>query len=243
MARTPRVAAAIADGGRRTSKLDPAIALALESRRALDAVRDYVATFTKRERIRNRLVEHTMLVKIRETPFSVYLRFKKPYKGREVIYVAGRNGGHLLAHGTGLERLAGTLRLHPESKEAKKENRYPIHMLGMRVLVEQVIAQWEAARNVPDVKVTYYPHAKLGERECLVIETTFPVKRPGVKFHRTRLYIDKQTKFPVRVEQYDFPKRAKDGPPLVEEYTYFDIRVNVGLTDRDFDPQNPEYDF
>ena len=35
-----------------------------------------------------------------------------------------------------------------------------------------------------------------------------------------------------------------DGEPVLEEeYTYTDVRVNVGLTDLEFDPDNPEYDF
>jgi hypothetical protein len=28
---------------------------------------------------------------------------------------------------------------------------------------------------------------------------------------------------------------------LVEEYSFADIRVNVGLTDEDFSPDNPDY--
>jgi hypothetical protein len=30
---------------------------------------------------------------------------------------------------------------------------------------------------------------------------------------------------------------------LVEEYTYADLRLNVGLEDRDFDASNAEYAF
>jgi len=32
-------------------------------------------------------------------------------------------------------------------------------------------------------------------------------------------------------------------PELVEEYTYLDLRTDVGLTDRDFDPRNAAYSF
>ena len=30
---------------------------------------------------------------------------------------------------------------------------------------------------------------------------------------------------------------------LLEEYTYVDVQLNVGLIDADFDPDNPRYDF
>lgn len=35
--------------------------------------------------------------------------------------------------------------------------------------------------------------------------------------------------------------RAK--PVLEEEYTYMDVKLNVGLTDEDFDPDNKTYQF
>ena len=44
-------------------------------------------------------------------------------------------------------------------------------------------------------------------------------------------------------ELYGWPTQAGGQPPLVEEYTYRDVRVNVGLTDADFDPENPNYNF
>ncbi|MFM7739362.1 MAG: DUF1571 domain-containing protein, partial [Planctomycetota bacterium] len=28
-----------------------------------------------------------------------------------------------------------------------------------------------------------------------------------------------------------------------EEYTYIEVKLNVGLTDKDFDPANEEYEF
>ena len=35
---------------------------------------------------------------------------------------------------------------------------------------------------------------------------------------------------------------AVSGPaPLLESYTYYDVKLNVGLTEDDFDPANPEY--
>ncbi len=32
-------------------------------------------------------------------------------------------------------------------------------------------------------------------------------------------------------------------PQLLEEYTYLNVKLNVGLTDADFDDKNPEYNF
>ena len=49
--------------------------------------------------------------------------------------------------------------------------------------------------------------------------------------------------FPIRYEAYDWPKVAGGPPELIEAYTYVNMRLNVGLTDADFDIHNPAYRF
>jgi hypothetical protein len=44
------------------------------------------------------------------------------------------------------------------------------------------------------------------------------------------------------MEQWGFPVGGSE-PPLIEEYTYTDIKTNVGLTDSDFDVRNRKYHF
>ena len=51
---------------------------------------------------------------------------------------------------------------------------------------------------------------------------------------------------PLRNDAYTWPPQpgAKPGlDELIEEYTYLKLELNVGLTDTDFDPANPEYKF
>jgi hypothetical protein len=224
-------------------KLIPALDLARKSRQALAEVEDYNATFMKRELVRGRMHSHVISVKVREKPFSIYMKFQKPHAGREVLYVDGQNDGKLLAHDTGLSALAGTFKLDPTSRDAMNENRYPITMVGLSTMVGKIIEQWESDVRVDGVEVKYYAQAKLKDTECQVIESSHTKANPGAKFFMTRLYIDKKTNLPIRVEQYGFPKRAGSKPPLIEEYTYLNLRTNLNLTDRDFHPGNPQYDF
>src|SRR5690606_29497957 len=112
------------------------------------------------------------------------------------------------AHGTGIEKIAGTMRLLPTSERAMAESRFPITMMGMRTLVDGVITQWEREAQFGEIDVKYYPDAKLGAMECYVIESSHPQPRKQFKYHLTRLYIEKATRMPVRVEQYGFPTRA-----------------------------------
>jgi len=234
-----RLGASVAD----SHPLQPALKMARQSREQLASVRDYSARFVKREMVRGRQVQQTMDMKLREEPFSVYLQYVSPHAGREVIYVEGANQGKLLAHERGIRSLAGTVALAPTSNEAMAESRYPITAIGMAKMLDTIIAQWERELHVPDVKVRYFPNAKIGTVETKMIETSHAQQRENVTFHMTRVYFDKQSNLPIRVEQFGWPTTAGGQPPLIEEYNYTNVRVNVGLTDIDFDTRNPAYSF
>lgn len=223
--------------------LAPALKLARSSQAALAKVKDYEATFNKRERIGKQVLVQTTTIKLRERPFSVYMRFVKPHAGREVVYRDGQNEGKLLAHDTGLKSIIGTISLSPTSSLVMDDNRYPITMIGMSNMLGKVIDQWQAESKYKGVSVKYYPNAKLGDRVCQVIETSHSRQRSGQQFQMTRLYLEKKTNLPIRVEQFGFPKRNGEDAPLLEEYTYSNIKTNIGLTDKDFDTKNPKYGF
>ncbi len=224
-------------------KLAPAIRIARASLAAMDKVTDYDVVFSKREIVGSALIAQSMRLKFRKEPFSVYIRYNSPSPGREAIYVQGKYDGKILAHGTGIEAIAGTLALDPNGARALEESRYPITMIGAAKMLETVIGQWEAEMKHSEGEVKYYPNAKVGDAECKVIESTYPTPNEKLKFHITRLYFDKTTNLPVRVEQFGFPSRGMTQPPLIEEYTYHQLKPNVGLTDADFDPRNPAYDY
>lgn len=222
----------------------PAIKIAKSSQEKLKSVKDYTAVFTKRERINNRLIQQTMDLKLRQEPFSIYLKFQPPYApGREVLYIEGQNAGKLLAHESGLKSIVGTVSLAPDAPDAMFENRHPVTDLGIANMLALCIERWEADTQYEECEVKYYNEAKLGTTECLIIELTHPQSRPHFKFHRTRLFLDKKSNLPVRVEQYGFPDRPGLEAPLIEEYTYSALQINPGLSDRDFDRRNPGYAF
>ena len=170
IAEDERIATAVRIGGT-SHPLAPGLRLAVESRRALDSVKDYSASFFKEEMVGKTRVKHQLTLKVRETPFSAYLRYEKPHKGREAIYVSGKNSDKMLAHGTGIEGIVGTLKLDPSGDRALEESRYPITNIGMRNLLELTIAQWNSELNIPGVKVRYFPNAKVGNVECRVFES------------------------------------------------------------------------
>jgi Protein of unknown function (DUF1571) len=225
--------------------LIPFLRLAKESRDAIAAVRDYEALFTKRELVGRTLYTGQMAMKLRHQPFGVYLRFVDANNGREVIYAGPKYRNQLQAHEPpgSIRNIVGTLSLDPMSSQAMAEGRHPITQIGMLRMVNALIDQWEAEKKFGEINCQFYPNAKLQGIDCQVCESTHPVPRRQFNFHRSRLYIDKKTNFPVRIEQWGFPPAGGGEPYLIEEYTYTDVKPNAGLTDTDFDIRNRRYHF
>lgn len=211
-----------------------------------DKVQDYTCKFYKRERIGGVLsAPHVMDMKVRNEPHSVYLKFHQPNRGREAIYVAGRNDGLVLAHDVGFTKLlAGTMRLDPLGARAMEGNRHPITDAGIGRLIETVKARWtRELEQSSEAIVLFDSRLKLGATSYLLVEAIHPRKSSDYYFHKVRLFINNDLGFPVRFEGYDWPKSPRHTPELVEEYIYDDIKINVGLSDHDFDVANELYSF
>ncbi|OYW16963.1 MAG: hypothetical protein B7Z55_13490, partial [Planctomycetales bacterium 12-60-4] len=198
--------------------LAPALEHAYKAREALRDVGDYEALFSKRELVGRKVTSSTMRLKFRKEPYSVYMLFVKPHEGREVIYVNGKYNGMLLAHETGIKSIAGTVSLATNSEDAMEDNRYPITMVGMHYMLDKVIEQWEFESQYGEVEVQYYPNAKLASSvTCKVIESKHPQPRKQFRFHMTRLFLDNNTGYPIRLEQHTFPD-GNTKSILAEEY-------------------------
>lgn len=237
--------AALVDRVPQTHALIPALRTALAAQDAAKSLTDYEANFTKTELIGRKSLTSRIQLKVRHSPFSVYLKFIDPNAGREAIYVSGKNSNHVVVHATGIAALVGTLSLDPAGSTAMEDNRYPITKVGVLSLVEMVMGQWlaQAKQNAAGITVNNFPNSKIGEQACQTIETVLAQPIGTNSFQTTRLYIDTATRLPIRVQQYAFPERRGQKPVLVEDYLYQNIRSNISLTDIDFDTQNPRYKY
>jgi len=208
-------------------------------------MRDAAYTFVKRETVGGKLTDHeAMFMKVRNEPLSIYvytLGPKQP-KGQEAIYVAGRNDGKVLVHVTGIRhKLIGMLSLAPDAPEIMEGNRYSITSGGYVNMLTKIVHlyQQEMAEGVSEVQVI--PGAKVDGRLCTCVQVSHPHPGRNFAFQMTRMFYDDATGLPLRWEAYDFPQQPGQAPQLAEEYTYRNVQLNVGLTDADFDPNNPQY--
>lgn len=228
----------------RSGPLAKLVAYCEESKAELDQIDDYTAVFVRKELVKRRLVQQKMELKVRRKPFSVYFHFVSPEEaGREVIYVDGANRNQLLVHEVGLKALAGTLSLPLNDPRVVAESRHPITSVGLHNIIKVAFENFPKDAADENVQVKKYPSAKLNDVECVAFVIRHPEPLPGLPYHETHLYFDKESKLPIHVKRYDWPRRGGDKPVLLEEYTYERVRTNVGLKNIDFDPRNPRYQF
>jgi hypothetical protein len=237
--------------------LDRALDIARSSLKVCRAqVNDYTALLVKRERVGDSLGVHEYMdVKVRNRkvaggrlvqPLSVYLNFLKPttVAGREVIYVEGRNDGNLIAHEGGFKgKFLPTVTIPPDGMLAMRGQRYPMTEIGVENLIVKLIERGEKARKLPDVQCEFRKNAKVKDRMCTVLQVTQPTRTPDSEFYKAQVFMDDQVKIPIRYIAYDWPVSASQPLEVIEEYNYLNLKVNVGLTDADFDPNNAAYNF
>ncbi|NIP87292.1 MAG: DUF1571 domain-containing protein, partial [Planctomycetales bacterium] len=179
-------------------------------------------------------------------PFSVYMYFIGPghMKGREVIYVAGQNGGKLRAHeAQGWKAKFGMVSLEPHSRLAMMGQRYPITMTGVRVMTQRLVEVAEGDTRYGECEVDILSGGKINGRGCTCIQSVHPVPRKHFRYHMARVFIDDELQIPVRYAAYLWPQQAGGEPLLDEEYTYLNLKLNNGFTDADFDYRNENYRF
>ena len=159
-----------------------------------------------------------------------------------MIWVEGRNDNHLIAHEAGLLNFK-RVSLDPNGFMAMLGQRYPITEIGAQNLVEELITRGERDRQHGECEVQFYEKASINKRPCRMIQVIHPQRRDYFDYYKAEVYIDRELKIPVRYASWAWPEKPGGEPILLEEYTYLDIQVNVGLTDKDFDPDNEAYNY
>jgi hypothetical protein len=225
--------------------LESALALARHSLKTLEKIKDYTGEFSKRERVGDELLaEERNFMKVRHQPFSVYLRVIEPTSsaGQEAIYVEGKNDGNLIAHTVGFgSSVIGRLSLDPHGFLATRGNRYTIKDVGLKNLVHKLLDLGSRKELFRESTVKIEP-TKFAERPCKQVEISSPKAIGDFTLAIARIVLDDEWDVPVHFESHEWP--AGGGKSVLSEtYSYYDLKLDVGLTDRDFDPDNPEYTY
>jgi len=109
---------------------------------------------------------------------------------------------------------------------------------GISPTLEKGQTLWDVAKATgQSMYVILHANRARGWRQADHPEPGDAVIVPDFYAGRLVLWIDDATHLPLQADLYDH-----DGT-LYEHYEHRDLKINVGLTDADFDPKNPAYDF
>ncbi len=203
---------------------------------AYGKVDDLVCTFSTRERIRDEIVERkNMIFKFRK-PAHFYMKMTEGEdKDTELIYVDGRYDNNIEVH---LGGFWGFFRIavDPRGSLALKNHRHPVMDADVGHILDVVLTNYRKGKTDPQARITYEGLAAVDGREAIHAKAVFPAGK-GYYGHTVHIYVDREMMLPVMLTVYGW------NDEFLEEYRYEKVRVNVGLTDRDFDIENPEYRF
>ena len=199
---------------------------------------NYTAIFHKQERVNGKLLEEeTIFIKFKR-PFKIYMKWiKDPYKGREVLYVEGWNENRMMIY-EGRVMGGVTVNFDPKGFIAMKGNRHPIMDSGIGNLVKLIRENFRKGIRNGELELKEHGEETIYGRKTHKVELIFPKdKTKGYYCYRAIINIDVEKNLPLKVQIYDWNNI------LIENYGYENLKLNVGLTDTDFDPKNPEYKF
>ncbi len=209
-----------------------------DARTALGKVRDYTCTFTRQE-MRNGTLsgEQVAEMKVRSAPAGVYVRFARPegIAGMEVAYTAARKNEKMRYRPAGTVGAKGFQTVALDDAKFLAENRHPVTEWTMAAIIDRISAATAREKTLNNPVEVYAGDYQFAGRNVTRYEIL--TRRPHAfrYAHRMLVYVDKETKLPVRYEAYDQPKSGAAAGDLLEAYSFSDLKLNVGLGENSFD--------
>ncbi len=251
----PRVASAVAvalnEEPRETESLSGPAALEFcrlllhHAEHQLADVRDLMAVFHKLERIDGQLQAlNIMDLKVRRQPLSIYMRWREPHAGRQILWREGQDDEQVLVRAGGWRaRVVPVLKVDPNGQRAREYSRRPVTQIGIWNMNARMLRYLDIADGHPEVVVRMEQDVRLAERPCFKFSFVHPHRVAEHDYQRIQIYVDYDLQIPIACELYGFAEDAQSPEPLVESYLFTEVALDVGLTDEDFSPVNPRYAF
>ncbi|MGB8434964.1 MAG: DUF1571 domain-containing protein [Burkholderiales bacterium] len=206
---------------------------------AYAGVESYTAIFHKQQRVAGELLaEETILLKCRKKPFSLYMNWlTEPFKGSELLYVAGWNEDRIRAHRGGILRFI-TVNIDPSDPGLLAGNLRPVTSTGIGYLLQTVALNTRKAIEAGELTFSEGGEVDVYGRSTQILEVVLP-RDKAKDYDGARFVInqDLASKILLRIRVYDRDDQ------LVESYGYENLDLEAPLSDADFDPQNPAYHF
>jgi len=208
---------------------------------AATQLRDATYLFHKQEYANGRQQPAERIAVKYRAPNDIYMQWLAPsHKGRELLFRPGWNDDRLrISPG----RWLPTINLNPRGRLAMRGNRHSIYQLPFPTIIANFVDSAALIRANPALRAHT---TDLGEQRHFgesghCYRLLLPNDRePRLYAAEVMLCVSRRTGLPLRIQAWD----VEDGRlRQVEDYGYENVRINKGLTDLDFDPENSEYGF
>jgi hypothetical protein len=218
--------------------LEQPLRMIAEARQFNSRVKDYQGILISQEFVNGKLMpEEIMQLSFRREPFSVYMKWLGPkdMAGQEVCYVQGKyqNQMRVLA-ASGWGRGFGWISIATNDPRVKQHSRHQITETGIMNLIDRCDKGWQEERTMNKTKVQIAEY-EYNQRRCTRVETIHTDRDARFYCYRSVVYFDKETKLPIRMECYDWPRvGGRPEGELLECFSYINLQFNVNLPDSVF---------
>ncbi|HQR07932.1 MAG TPA: DUF1571 domain-containing protein [Gemmatales bacterium] len=209
--------------------LSEALSLAKAAQETLHKMPGYKCIYLRDERIDNAIQENSLLLTVMHEPFSVMMEWAEPKikSGRKAVYATGKYDGKMIVKQLFVRKV-----LDINESISLKESRHTIAEAGLKNLVDRFVTSWEEESKVNETNVRYSDatiEATVNKKKysypCRCVETDHPLStKEKYLFHTVKIYFDKATGLPVRMEGYEWPGEGTKAGRLMEKYTYIDVQ-------------------
>ncbi len=207
----------------------------------LEKTSDYSAQFRRQERIDGELLDtQAMNLKVRHTPFSLYMKWTEGDKGRQLIFAEGQNDDKVLIQIGGVAgRLTGALAMDPDDPRVRAESRYPATCAGLLALTKIILSHHDKdLKRATGVTSEMRDGESFDNRPCFLTTLVYDSPTINADYYKSLILIDKELSVPVCVRNYTWVQgqapAKEDEDSLIEHYSYTGLEINTQLTDNDF---------
>ena len=217
----------------------------------MESVQDYSAHLCKQEVVRDELLdEQSVLLKCRQKPLSIYMRWLSGEKGREVIYVEGKNHGKMIAHDGGWKARIPEFKMSPDCKLAMLDARYPATAAGLVFLIDRMLQIHEQDLLSSNFDSCVINEQEFDGRACLQFTTKYTSRDTSPTYRKSITLIDREWNVPLQTQHFEWPSRESqsdedelDRATLIESYSFHDLELHEKFSESTFDPSNADYNF
>lgn len=214
--------------------------LLTKAQQSYDGIKDYTAEIHKEVFKGGGLEkEENSIIKFQK-PFRLYLKWTSgKNKGAELLYVEGAYDNKIIVRKGGMLGILGTMEMAPDGFWLRNFTKHSIKEAGIGGIIDKSWQQFKVAKENKDIVSATCTLEQLDGRPAhKIVMVVSPEGKKNGYYCRTAIqYFDVENTLPIKSTFWLWEDE------LAEVFTYSKVKLNVGLTEKDFDKGNKEYRF